>query len=188
MHKKLPVVNVYHDLLESIPGEDPHREGLIKTPQRANDAFNHLTKGYTESLDELIRGAIFDSKNDELVMVQNIEFYSLCEHHMLPFFGKCHIGYLPKGKIIGLSKLARIVEHFSRRLQVQENLTEQIAQALEDILAPKGVGVIMEAQHLCMMMRGVEKQGAYATTSSMRGALRNRESTRLEFLSLLRRG
>lgn len=179
MHK------IYQELLENI-GEDTNREGLLDTPKRAAKAFEHLTKGYQTSLDDIVNGAIFESTNDELVIVRNIEFYSLCEHHLLPFFGKCHVGYLPNKKILGLSKIARIVEYYSRRLQVQENLTEQIAQEIENLLNPKGVAVVMEAQHLCMMMRGVEKQGSCCTTSSMRGALRKNASTRLEFLTLIR--
>lgn len=168
-------------------GEDPEREGLLKTPERSADALSYLTKGYREDLGEIINGAIFQSAISELVIVKEIELYSLCEHHLLPFIGKCHVGYLPNGKVIGLSKIARIVDHFARRLQIQENLTHQIATCLLEITDAKGVGVIIEARHLCMMMRGVEKQDSVMTTSVMLGSLREDSRTRMEFLQLLER-
>lgn len=174
----------YTELLKSI-GEDVNREGLKKTPARAAKAFEYLTKGYKDNLDEIVNNAIFTSDNDEMVIVKDIELYSLCEHHLLPFFGRCHVGYLPKGKIIGLSKIARIVEVFARRLQVQENLTKEIAQTLQKYTGAMGVGVVIEAKHLCMMMRGVEKQNSSMKTSCMLGTFRKDASTRSEFLSLI---
>jgi GTP cyclohydrolase I len=177
--------SVFKNLIEFI-GEDPQRDGLIKTPQRAAKAFEYLTKGYTQDIDEIVNKAIFESDNDEMIIVRNIELYSLCEHHLLPFFGKCHIGYLPNNKIIGLSKLARIVDVFARRLQVQENLTKQIAECVLKYTDGKGVGVVIEAQHLCMMMRGVEKQNSNMKTSCMLGLFRSDASTRAEFLSLIK--
>ena len=175
----------YRNLIKSI-GEDISREGLKDTPQRAAKAFEYLTKGYKENLDTIVNNAVFISNTDEMIIVKDIELYSLCEHHMLPFFGKCHIGYLPKGKIIGLSKIARIVDVFARRLQVQENLTKQIAETLMKYTDALGVGVVVEAQHLCMMMRGVEKQNSIMKTSCMLGAFRKEISTRSEFLSLIK--
>ena len=175
----------FRRLIEHI-GEDPTREGLRKTPQRAAEAFAYLTKGYSQDAVKIINGAIFDSDNDEMVIVKDIEVYSLCEHHILPFSGKCHVGYLPKGKIIGLSKIARVVDIFARRLQVQENLTQQIARSLMEHTGAHGVGVVLEAQHMCMMMRGVEKQNSVMKTSAMLGAFRTSDSTRAEFLSLIR--
>lgn len=166
-------------------GEDPTREGLLKTPERAAHSLRFLTQGYTQNLDELLNNAVFTSDNDEMVLVKNIELYSLCEHHLLPFIGKCHIAYLPTGKVLGLSKLARIVDYFARRLQIQENLTKQIAECILSVTAASGVGVIIEAQHLCMMMRGVEKQNSMMTTSMMLGAFRRNLSTRQEFLKLV---
>jgi GTP cyclohydrolase I len=174
----------YRKLLEHI-GEDPTREGLSKTPLRAARAFEFMTQGYKKSLHDIVNGAIFTSDNDEMVIVKNIELYSLCEHHILPFFGKAHVGYIPKGKIIGLSKIARIVDMYARRLQVQENLTKQIAQTLMEATSALGVGVVIEAQHLCMMMRGVEKQNSVMKTSCLLGAFRNEEATRKEFLTLI---
>lgn len=174
----------YSQILSSI-GEDPQRKGLRQTPHRAAEAMRVLTKGYSVDLDVMVNGALFPSEADELVLVKNIELYSLCEHHLLPFFGKCHIGYIPDGKIIGLSKMARFVEAFARRLQVQENLTMQIADAVQHYTGAKGVGVVIEAQHLCMMMRGVEKQNSMMTTSRMLGTLKSDLSARSEFLSLL---
>ena len=175
----------YSNLLKYI-GEDVNREGLKKTPLRAAKAFEYLTKGYKDNLDSIVNNAIFNSDNDEMVIVKDIEIYSLCEHHLLPFFGRCHVGYLPKGKIIGLSKIARIVDVYARRLQVQENLTKEIAQTLQKYTGALGVAVVIEAQHLCMMMRGVEKQNSSMITSCMLGAFRNDASTRAEFLSLIR--
>ncbi len=174
----------FTQLLESI-GEDISREGLKKTPQRAANAFKYLTRGYHDDVEKIINGAIFESDNDEMIIVKDIELYSLCEHHLLPFFGKCHVGYLPDGKIIGLSKIARIVDIFARRLQVQENLTKQIAETLLEHTGAKGVGVVIEAKHLCMMMRGVEKQNSSMKTSCMLGTFRKESSTRAEFLSLI---
>jgi len=168
-------------------GEDPTREGLTKTPERVAKMFQFLTKGYTQDIDEVLNGALFPIKYDEMVIVKDIDFFSLCEHHLVPFFGKCHIAYLPDKKVIGLSKLPRIVEVFSRRLQVQERLTQQIAEIIQEKIKPQGVAVVMEAQHLCMMMRGVEKQNATAITSAMLGGFRTRRETREEFLELIKR-
>jgi GTP cyclohydrolase I len=167
-------------------GEDPARDGLEKTPERVEKAFKFMTKGYQEDVNDVLNGALFPIDYDEMVIVKDIDFYSLCEHHLLPFFGKCHIAYIPNGKIVGLSKIPRLIDIFSRRLQVQERLTVQIAEALETHLQPQGVAVVIEGFHLCMMMRGVQKQNAYATTSSMLGAFRNQQQTREEFLQLLR--
>ena len=172
------------NLLELL-GEDPSREGLINTPKRVAKAWDFLTKGYTENLDELINNAIFEGESKDMVIVKNIEFYSLCEHHMIPFYGKAHIGYIPNGKIIGLSKLARITDLFSQRLQVQERLTNQIAQCLQEVLNPRGVAVVLEGKHFCMLSRGVQKQNSIATSSSMLGIFREKESTRNEFLKLI---
>lgn len=173
-------------IIESL-GENPEREGLRDTPKRASEALRYLTKGYHENLAQIINGAIFESDISELVMVKNIELYSLCEHHLLPFIGKCHVGYLPNGKVLGLSKIARIVDLFARRLQIQENLTHQIANCLLEITNAKGVGVIIEAKHLCMMMRGVEKQNSKMKTSCMLGSFRDELATREEFLNLVSR-
>lgn len=172
-------------LLELV-GEDINREGLVDTPKRAAKALQYLTQGYQQSLDEIINGAIFESEMDEMVLVKDIELYSLCEHHLLPFIGHCHVAYIPNGKIIGLSKLARIVDHFSRRLQVQENLTQQIAQCIMDYTGAQGAAVVIEAKHLCMLMRGVEKQSAVMKTSMMLGSFRSDPKTRSEFLQLIR--
>ncbi len=171
-------------LLRSI-GEDPKREGLVKTPGRYLKAFRFLTTGYDQSLEKLVNGALFDSSSTDMVIVRRIEFYSLCEHHLVPFFGQCHVGYIPKKKIIGLSKIPRIVDLFSRRLQVQERLTSEIATTLMTVLKPHGVGVVMEAQHMCMMMRGVEKQNSSTQTSSVLGEFR-KPSTRQEFFNLIK--
>ncbi len=176
--------NLYRQIIEST-GEDLTRDGLRKTPERAAKAFKFLTHGYQKTVEEVVNGALFDSDNDEMVIVKDVELYSLCEHHILPFFGKCHVGYLPQGKIIGLSKIARIVDVFARRLQVQENLTQQIARALMEMTNAQGVAVVIEAKHMCMMMRGVEKQNSSMKTSSMLGAFRTSNSTRAEFLSLI---
>lgn len=167
-------------------GEDPSREGLARTPDRSEKALRFLTSGYTQDIQSIVNGALFTVKTDEMVIVKDIEFYSLCEHHMLPFFGKMHVAYLPKEKVIGLSKIPRIVDVFARRLQVQERLTQEVAEAIQDILQPRGVGIICEARHFCMMMRGVEKQNSSTTTSAMLGAFRTRRETRQEFLSLVR--
>ncbi len=167
-------------------GEDPGREGLLKTPGRVDRALKYLTSGYEKSVTEVINGALYTVKYDEMVIVKDIEFFSLCEHHMLPFFGKIHVAYLPKEKVVGLSKIPRIVDIFARRLQLQERLTQEIAQSLQDVLDPLGVGVVCEARHFCMMMRGVEKQHSGAVTSAMLGAFRDRKTTRDEFLSLIR--
>ena len=167
-------------------GEDPNREGLLKTPERVEKSWAFLTRGYNQKLEDIVNGAIFKAESDDMVIVRDIEFFSMCEHHMLPFFGKCHVGYIPKKKIIGVSKIARIVEMFSRRLQVQERLTKEISHAVSDILDAEGVGVVMEAQHLCMKMRGVEKQNSIMTTSSMLGSFRRELATRNEFTRLIR--
>jgi GTP cyclohydrolase I len=166
-------------------GEDPAREGLIRTPDRAEKALRYLTSGYQMDLNQIVNGALFTEKYDEMVVVKDIEFFSMCEHHLLPFFGKMHVAYLPKDKIIGLSKIPRIVDMFARRLQVQERLTQEIAETLKQVLEPRGVGVICEARHFCMMMRGVEKQHSGTVTSAMLGAFRQRKGTRDEFLSLV---
>jgi GTP cyclohydrolase IA len=172
-------------LLEAI-GEDPKREGLVRTPNRAARAFEFLTAGYRQSLDELVNGAIFESEASEIVLVKDIELYSMCEHHLLPFIGKAHVAYIPNGKVIGLSKMARIVDMFARRLQIQENLSMQIADAVMQSLHPRGVGVVIEAKHLCMMMRGVEKQNSVMTTSCLLGVFKEDARTRSEFLALLK--
>lgn len=166
-------------------GEDTAREGLEKTPQRVAEAYSFLTKGYTENVEDIINGAVFTTRNDDMVIVKNIELYSLCEHHMLPFIGKCHVAYIPTGKVIGLSKIARIVEVFSRRFQIQENLTREIAETIMKFTGAEGAGVVIEARHLCMMMRGVEKQNSVMTTSCMLGSFRDDGSTRMEFLKLI---
>jgi GTP cyclohydrolase I len=166
-------------------GEDPSREGLLKTPHRFAKAMEFLTSGYRTDIDRLINGAIFTQETNSMVIVKNIEVYSMCEHHMLPFFGRCHIGYIPNGRVFGLSKLARLVDMYARRLQIQEKLTEQISQAIMDATNAKGVGVMIEAQHLCMMMRGVEKQNSVMITSSVVGAFRESAATREEFLALV---
>ncbi len=174
----------YRNIIEDI-GEDPARDGLLNTPSRSAKAMQYLTRGYHQSIDEVVNGAIFESDNDQMILVKDIELYSLCEHHMLPFIGKCHVAYIPTGKVIGLSKIARIVDMFARRLQIQENLTKQIADTLMEAIKPAGVGVIIEAQHLCMMMRGVEKQNSKMTTSMMLGTFLDHDRTRSEFLRLV---
>jgi GTP cyclohydrolase I len=176
--------DLYRELLSRL-GEDPSREGLLATPGRVEKSMAYLTKGYGENSTNILRGALFDVDYDEMVIVKDIEFFSLCEHHMLPFFGRAHVAYIPKGKVIGLSKIPRLVEVFARRLQVQERLTRQIADAIQDAVAPQGVGVVVEARHLCMMMRGIEKQKSSTVTSAMVGCFHQKE-TRAEFLSLVR--
>lgn len=172
-------------IIEGI-GEDLQRPGLIDTPKRAAKAFEFLTKGYHQSLDEVVNGALFPSDSSEMIMVQDIELYSMCEHHMLPFIGKAHVAYIPTGHVLGLSKIARIVDMYARRLQIQEQLTVQIAESIQQITGASGVGVIIEAKHMCMMMRGVEKQNSAMKTSAMLGSFRSNQATRTEFLSLLR--
>ena len=167
-------------------GEDPEREGLQRTPERVKKAYEFLTKGYHEDPDAMLKKALFTVTYDEMVIVKDVEMFSLCEHHMLPFFGKVHVAYIPNGKVIGLSKIPRLIEIFSRRLQIQERLTTQIAETIQRVIQPQGVGVVVEARHLCMMMRGVEKQHSQAVTSSMLGCFREEEETRQEFLSLIR--
>ena len=175
--------DLYTELITRL-GEDPGRDGLIKTPQRTEQAMTYLTKGYREDAEKILRGALFDVDYDEMVIVRDIEVFSLCEHHMLPFFGKVHVAYIPNGKVIGLSKIPRLVEVFARRLQVQERLTRQIADSIQDAIDPQGVGVVIEARHLCMMMRGVEKQHSSTVTSAMLGVF-HQQNTRTEFLSLV---
>ncbi|MFT5893813.1 MAG: GTP cyclohydrolase I [bacterium] len=179
------IKSAYSSILESI-GEDVNRDGLADTPARAAKAMQFLTQGYQQTLEEVLNGAVFESDCEEMVIVKNIEMYSLCEHHLLPFIGKCHVAYLPKGKVIGLSKVARIVDMYARRLQIQESLTKQIADAVLTVTDGFGVGVIVESQHMCMMMRGVQKQNSSMTTSAMLGAFRSDINTRNEFLSLIR--
>lgn len=176
---------LFRTMIEKM-GEDVTREGLVRTPERAAEAFAYLTRGYQQDVRSVINDAMFETDNDEMVIVKDIELYSLCEHHLLPFFGKCHVGYIPKGRIIGLSKVARVVDVFARRLQVQENLTHQIARCLQENIGARGVGVVIEARHLCMMMRGVEKQNSTMKTSAMLGLFRSSINTRTEFLSLIR--
>jgi GTP cyclohydrolase I len=173
-----------HEILAQL-GEDPGRDGLLRTPERVEKALRFLTSGYRTDIQQIINGAFYEVKYDEMVVVKDIEFFSLCEHHLLPFFGKIHVAYLPKARVIGLSKLPRIVDAYARRLQIQERLTQQVAQTIQEVLDPVGVGVICEARHFCMMMRGVEKQHSGATTSAMLGAFRRRKETRDEFLALV---
>lgn len=185
----LPVGKIAENVRQMLTslGEDPERDGLQRTPERVEKAMKFLTGGYTENIPKLVNGALFEVAYDEMVIVKEIEFFSMCEHHMLPFWGKAHVAYIPNGKVIGLSKIPRIVDVFARRLQVQERMTQEIAQTLMDILKPKGVAVAVEAQHFCMMMRGVEKQHSETVTSSMLGAFREQKETRDEFLSLIRK-
>ncbi|TFH88107.1 GTP cyclohydrolase I FolE [Billgrantia azerbaijanica] len=178
------LANHYRQILLEL-GEDPDREGLRDTPKRAAKAMQFLNRGYTQRLEEIINGAVFASETDEMVLVKDIELYSMCEHHLLPFIGKCHIAYLPNGKVLGLSKFARIVDMFARRMQIQENLTRQIAEAVQQVTDARGVAVVIEARHLCMMMRGVEKQNSSMTSSVMLGAFRENQPTRQEFLTLV---
>lgn len=176
---------LYKQLLEQI-GENPDREGLKETPERASKAMHYLMKGYQESLDEIINNALFESDMSEMVIVKNIEIYSMCEHHVLPFLGTCHVGYLPNGRVLGLSKIARVVDYYARRLQIQERLTSEIADSIAAITGARGVAVVIEARHLCMMMRGVEKQSSTMTTSVMLGDMRDNVSSRMEFLNLIK--
>ncbi len=176
----------YSDIMTLI-GEDVTREGLVDTPKRAAAAFKFLTRGYNQKLDHVLNDAVFESDSEDMVIVKNIELYSMCEHHLLPFIGKCHVGYLPTGKVMGLSKVARIIDMYARRLQIQEKLTKEIGTAIQTAINPSGVAIVIEAQHLCMMMRGVEKQNSVMTTSSMLGVFREDYSTRNEFLKLISR-
>jgi len=178
------IMQITHDLLIEL-GEDPQREGLVRTPLRVAKAWEFFSKGYRVELGTIINEAIFEEECTEMVIVRDIEFFSMCEHHMLPFFGKAHVGYIPNGKVIGLSKIPRIVDMFSRRLQVQERLTHQVAETLRDVLDPIGVAVVIEGRHLCMQMRGVEKQNSFATTSAMLGEFHDEVETRAEFLSII---
>ncbi len=178
------LIQHYSGIIEGV-GEDLQRDGLLKTPQRAAKAMEFLCKGYHQTLDEVVNKAVFKTSNDDMVIVKDIELYSLCEHHMLPFIGKAHVAYLPRGKVIGLSKIARIVDMYARRLQIQENMTVQIADAIEQAIQPAGVAVTIEAEHLCMKMRGVEKQNSVMKTSVMLGAFRKSQATRMEYLTLI---
>ena len=178
------IKNLTKQLLEEI-GEDPSREGLLKTPSRVSKAWSFFSRGYNQDLDKIINNAVFNEDATDMVVVRDVEFFSLCEHHLIPFFGRAHVAYLPNGKVIGLSKIPRIIDMFSRRLQVQERLTRQIAETVKEILDPIGVAVIMEGQHMCMQMRGVEKQNSLTTTSSMLGKFRQSDRTRAEFLSII---
>ena len=183
---RIPFQTLVHEILEQL-GEDPNREGLRQTPARVEASLKWLTRGYGMNVDEVIGDALFEEEHESMICVRDIEIYSMCEHHMLPFFGRAHVAYLPNGRIVGLSKIPRVVEVFARRLQVQERLTDQIADALMDVLSPHGVGVVIEAYHLCMMMRGVEKQGSSTITSAVRGSFRTDPRTRDEFMQLIRR-
>jgi GTP cyclohydrolase I len=176
---------LYAKLITNL-GEDVQREGLLKTPERAAKAMEFLTKGYAETLDEVVNNAVFESDSDQMVIVKDIEFYSLCEHHLLPIVGKAHVGYLPQGKVLGLSKVARVVDMFARRLQIQEKMTKQVAEAMQEATDARGVGVIIEAQHFCMMMRGVQKQHTWTTSSIMLGVFKDNQNTRQEFLNLIK--
>ncbi len=184
--QRSPLAENVKEVLELL-GEDPSREGLVKTPERYEKALRFITSGYQQSLANIVNGALFHVKCDEMVIIRDIEFFSTCEHHLLPFFGKIHVAYLPKDKVVGLSKIPRIVDMFARRLQLQERLTQQVAEAIEEVISPRGVGVLCEARHFCMMMRGVEKQSSSTVTSTMLGSFRTRKATRDEFLSLVHR-
>ncbi|WP_148253789.1 GTP cyclohydrolase I FolE [Aidingimonas lacisalsi] len=178
------LANHFYHIIQGL-GENPEREGLRDTPRRAAEALQFLTRGYGQSLESLVNGAVFESETDEMVLVKDIELYSMCEHHMLPFIGKCHIAYLPNGRVLGLSKFARIVDMYARRLQIQEDLTRQIAEAIQNVTEARGVAVVIEAKHMCMMMRGVEKQNSSMTSSVMLGTFRENQPTRQEFLTLV---
>ena len=178
------IEKLIHNLLTQI-GEDPDREGIVKTPERVAKAWDYFSSGYTQSVDSIINNAVFAEDYDEMVTIKDIDYFSLCEHHLLPFFGKAHVAYFPNGKIIGLSKMPRIINMYSHRLQVQERMTQQIAETLKDVLGPKGVAVVLEGEHMCMQMRGVEKQNSYATTSSMKGIFLKDSRTREEFLNII---
>ncbi|MCZ6464482.1 MAG: GTP cyclohydrolase I FolE [Proteobacteria bacterium] len=180
-----PITGLVTTLLKEL-GEDPGRNGLVKTPERVAQSLRFFTEGYKQNPRDILNGALFDVDYDEMVVVRDIDFYSLCEHHMIPFFGRVHVGYIPDGRVLGLSKIPRLVEMFSRRLQVQERFTSQIAESLQDLLQPKGVGVVVESIHLCMMMRGVQKQNTFAITSSLRGEFENDPKTRSEFMELMK--
>jgi len=182
-----PIAPAIRTVLEAL-GEDPDRDGLVRTPERVEKALHYLTSGYRANLADVVNDAIFEVKYDEMVIVKDIEFFSMCEHHMLPFWGKIHVAYIARNKVIGLSKLPRLVDVFARRLQIQERLTQEVAQSIQELLDPEGVGVVAEAQHFCMMMRGVEKQHSATVTSAMLGCFRDRKETRDEFLSLIRNG
>ena len=177
--------DAFKKIIEQV-GEDPTRDGLVDTPQRAAKAMEFLTRGYAQTLDGVVNGALFESDTNEMVVVQDIELFSMCEHHLLPFIGKCHVAYIPSDRVLGLSKIARIVDMYARRFQIQENLTKQVADAIQSVTDAKGVSVIIEAKHMCMMMRGVQKQNSIMKTSVMLGAFRNNVSTRMEFLQLLK--
>ncbi|NQV16845.1 GTP cyclohydrolase I FolE [bacterium] len=184
MENLTKIESITHELLREI-GEDPEREGLVRTPHRVAKAWRFVAKGYEQNLKDVLNDAIFEDKCSEMVVVRDIEFFSLCEHHLLPFFGKAHVAYIPRGKVIGLSKIPRILEMYSRRLQIQERITHQVAEALSELLNPAGVAVVLEGRHLCMQMRGVEKQNSFATTSAMLGEFHDEAETRAEFLSII---
>jgi len=186
MGNKIEIEQLTHSLLKEI-GEDPNRDGLLRTPSRVAKSWEFFSRGYNQNLEDIVNNAIFEEDAKDMVIVRDVEFFSLCEHHLLPFFGKAHVGYNPNGKVIGLSKIPRIIDMFSRRLQVQERLTHQVAEALQDVLNPIGVAVVMEGRHMCMQMRGVEKQNSFASPSAMLGQFRKSSETRSEFLSIINR-